>query len=294
MTFRQIELLIGPLTQQSGGGPSSQAFRIFTTGRQDELRVRFNIKKTILGAPNSSQIVIYNLKEDSRNRISANLSSVQLSVGYDDNIRKLSSGGILSSIPAPSFPQIETRINALDGYGSTTFATYNRTFSQAEPVSNVVEEIARTLPNVTIGDISVNGILGPKGGSFSGRSAASLDELADQWGFSWSVQDGVFQAISDGTSSNRVFDLNTENGTLISVLPITSGPLQQVIGTEITSILDPRIRPGDQVRVNSSVSPTLNGVYTVTNIDFAGDSHGKQWECKIQSLSTPVGGVNFI
>lgn len=292
-SFRQIELLIGPLADYQGGD-ANQAYRIVTTGDQDELHVRFNIKKTILGAPNSSTIVVDNLAENTRQRIRQNLTSAQLSVSSGQDMRIIFSGGVLSSVSTPRWPVIETSINALDGFGAMTFGQFRRTYSTSVAISDVLREIASTFPGVTVGNVDVDGFLGPKGGSYYGRAQNILDNLADNWGFSWSIQNGVFQAYQDNRTSNRSFLISHRSGTLISAVPILNGPLQQVTGVEITTRLDPRIIPGDSITLESNVAPDLDGEYKATTVEYNGDSHGTTWETKIQCLSNVFGEQAYL
>ena len=53
--IRQAEIIIGPLAEYEGRGNTSEALRIYSSGRKKDLRVQFSVKRTFGGAPNRTQ-----------------------------------------------------------------------------------------------------------------------------------------------------------------------------------------------------------------------------------------------
>lgn len=289
--IHQVEVIIGPLAEFEGQGNTNEALRIFTTGREDELRVQFNARRTFGGAPNQTDLIITNLSEDSRNRFRERLTRVEISAGYQSGrgagLRKVASGAITSSLPVDNPPEIETVITALDGFGGMSRGVFRKSFGPGVAIADVVRDIASAMPGVTVGGapLNIEGKLGASGRTFAGRAAEILDNLAAQWGFSWSVQSGVFQAVDDTTPLATIHTLSYRDGSLRSVKPLLSGPMQIQTGVEIVGALNPRINPGEQVRVESNINPSLDGVYTIHEHDLAGDSHGDVWESIFRSIS---------
>ncbi len=289
--IRQVELIIGPLAEFEGRGNTNEAFRIFSSGRTSDLRVQFTARRTIGGAPNQTDLVITNLSEDSRARFLNRLTRVEISAGYQQGegagLRKVASGAITSTQPVDNPPDIETLITALDGFGGMSRGVFRKSFGPGVAVADVVRDIASSMPGVTIGSetLNIEGKLGASGRTFAGRAAEILDNLAAQWGFSWSVQSGVFQAVDDTTPLAKVHTLSYRDGSLRSVKPLLSGPMQIQTGVEIVGALNPRINPGEQIRVESKINPSLDGVYTVHEHDLAGDTHGETWESVYRSIS---------
>lgn len=285
--IRQAELLIGPLSEDAGGGPTSQALRIFSDGSRTGLRVSFSVKKTLISAPNASEIKVYNLAPNSRERIRASLARVRLNVGWQNvGISTLTNGGLLSAVTEKQGPDFITSFQALDGYGGQVKGVANDTFEGAQGVSEVVRTLAAKMPGVQIGRIDIDGRLGGRGRVFSGRASEELDKMARQYGFSWSVQNGVFQAIQDNRSFNRVHLISYRDRNLVKASPVLNGPMQQLTGVEITAILDPRVSPGDTVQLESQNNAQLNGRYKVHEIDYDGDTYDQTWLMVIRSFKT--------
>ncbi len=290
--IHRAEVLVGPLSEQEGGGPRNQALKIIGNGADTSLRVQFNVQKTLAGAPNKINIQITGLKEETRRRIQRGLTNVSLSVGYERgelaDMRELAKGGVLTCLPFGTMPDIITDINALDGFAGRAQGVYRKSFSGPVPVRDVVLDVARAMPGVIVSEstITVEGTLGPKGGTFAGGAADILDELGDQWGFSWSVQNGVFQALDDDRPLSRIILASWRDGSLLDVKPTLTGPEQMQTSIEARIRLNASIDPGVQVKIESKVNSALNGVYPVHTVEAAGDTHGDLWETKIQSFVT--------
>lgn len=283
--LRYCEVIIGPLADWQGGGPANQAVRIVADGTMRNLRVAFSAQKGITGSPNTLDMEITGLSLATMQSVRGNLSRIQAIAGFEssaDSAAIVSTGAILAAIPQRRDPDTVLTIKALDGYGGMVRGSYSRSFDGRTPISSVVADMAAQLPGVTVGQIDVDGQLFQKGQQFAGATTTQLNRMADQYGFSWSVQDGVFQAISDQRDSGRIFTFTSERN-LISAVPILNGPLAANVGVEIEAKFDARMKPGDRMVIDSRVNPALNGSYKVTSVSLAFDSHGPA-SLKAQSL----------
>lgn len=283
--LRYCEVIIGPLADWQGGGSTGEAIRVIADGTSENLRVAFNVVKGITGSPNKIDVAIWGLSQKTRMAIRGNLTKIQIMAGYSSSassIALVASGGILAAIPERQGPDIVLKLTALDGFGGMVRGAYSRAFSGQTPVSAVVGDIAASMPGVTVGLIDLDGNLFQKGQQFSGASADQLNSLGDQYGFSWSVQDGVFQAVGDDRDTGRTF-LFTSESNLISAVPLLNGPMAENVGVEVVAKFDARMKPGDQMIIQSSVNPLLDGSYKVTSVNLQFDSHGFA-SIKVQSM----------
>ncbi|MNQ33043.1 hypothetical protein D3C85_464630 [compost metagenome] len=286
--LRYCELIIGPLADWQGGGSTGEAIRIVADGTNQNLRVAFNASKTIAGSPNKIDIAVWGLSQRTIQSIRGNLSRVQIMAGYlssGSSAGLVASGAILAVIPERQGPDIVLKMTALDGYGGMVRGAYSRAFAGQTPVASVVSDVASALPGVTVGLIDVDGNLFQKGQQLSGSTTDQLNKLADQYGFSWSVQDGIFQAVSDKRDTGREF-LFTSERNLISAVPLLNGPTADNVGVEITAKFDARMKPGDRMTIQSAVNPSLNGSYKSTSVNLSFDSHGAA-SLRAQSLKVP-------
>lgn len=278
--LRRCELIIGPLADWQGGSGVGDAIRIVADGTNERLRVAFSATKTLTGDPNKCEVMIYNLSTSLRQAMRGELLRVQVLAGYESSEPALVAYGALQeSVSTRSGADIITKLVILDGYGGMVRGVYSRSWGGAVPVSRVVEDIAKSLPGVTVGRVSVPGSLGARGASLVGSATSQLNRLADQFGFSWSVQDGVFQAVSDSgtTGTVQVFDADVN---LIGATPKLDGTST---GVEIAARFTPGVKPGDIVRVRSRVAPDLSGDYKASSVALSFDSHGAA-DIKIQAF----------
>ncbi len=275
--LRYCELVVGPLADwQNNGGNRNQAIKIVADGSNKNLRIGFNANKTITGEPNKIDILVYNLSNQTRQAIRSNLTKIELIAGYEssrDSVGLVASGAIMSVVSRRQGSDIITNITAYDGYGGMVRGAYSRAFASGTSLAQAVRDVAGTIAGVTVGKINVTGNLPAKGIALSGSSTAQLNKLADQFGFSWSVQDGIFQAISDKSDSGNGFSFSSQSN-LITCVPLLNGPLQVQVGVEIAAKFDARMKPGDRMIVQSDVAPQLSGTYKATSVGLAFDSHG--------------------
>lgn len=274
--LRFCELLIGPLADYQGRGNVNEAIQIIADGTSSRLRVQFNAQKGITGTPNKTDVKIYGLSRETRQAIRSGLTRVQISAGYSSSPESatiVTVGGLMSAMTMRETADMVTALSVLDGGGAIARGAYSRAFSGGTPVSSVVRDLAASLPGVTIGQIDLGGLLAAKGLQLSGSSSAQLDRLADQFGFSWSIQNGVFQAIQDDRDSGDAFVFSS-GSNLVACVPVLEGPTQQQAGIKVVAKFDARMKPGDRMIVESQVSPELSGAYKCTSINLSFDSHG--------------------
>lgn len=290
--IREVQLFIGPLTQKDNNKDLTQALVIKSSGKNTEQRLSFKVQKNSMGNPSLSSITVYNLSSDTRQIIAKAGTAINLQVGYQQGgvgLLTLAAGSVASTISERDGAEIKTTINSFDGLDGLAFGKFNRSYKNQVLLSKIVEDIAVSLPGITIQTNSVdlgNQKIGRKGAVLTGRSYNLLNNLAHQWGFSWFTEQGLFRAQFDTNTDGNVYDISTIAGNLIHATPRIDNVLQTVTGVEIVAVLDPRIQPFDNVKLTSTVTPSLNNTYKVTNIEFVGDTHGDSWVCVIQCLFT--------
>lgn len=281
--IRQIELLVGPLTEQEGGGPVNQGILLRSDGGRNDIAIDFRVRKTLNSAANETSVNIYNLREDIRNRIRVNSSRLKLSVGYANvGLSTLSTGAILYAETDDTGVDFTTSLEARDGLGSQSISVTNRSFVGGTNIASVVASVAGDLVGVATGRIDVDGILGMGGLSVSDSTASALDGLGRQYGYSWSIQDGEFQALSDQRPFARQLVLNVENRNLIKAVPKVWGVQTVTSGLDIDAILDPFVRPGDRVQLTTRGNQRLDGLYKIHTVEFIGGTYTQNWTMKLE------------
>lgn len=288
--LRKIDVTLGPL-EEWRGADKGQVIGMTSDGTPGGLRIACKIEKTLMGVAKSSTITLYNLAGDTRGAIQAGLSKITVMAGYANGEQPMAfQGSVMAVAQERSGSDILTKIEAIPGYGAMVRGVTSATWGERTPVRQVVIDLAKNLPGVTVDPTKITGIDGQIDGggySYAGSTKSALSRLAEEQGFSWSVNDGVFQAVGDdSTMGDGAWLLNGDGGPLISVSPIQAGPPQITPGVTIKAIYVPGIVPGQKVEVRSTISPKLNGFYKVGSISINLDAYSPSWNMDIQSTKT--------
>ena len=279
---------VGPLEEWRGGGNSNLAVSFLGDGSQNSFRIKFNIVKHVVSTGTPSTITIFNLSDGLRKALQKRNIQVSLSVGWaNTDLVLLFTGSLLASISRGG-PDIQTDLICMAGHGGLSRTVVSETYAGGMSVKSIVHDLAKKIPGVTIDpkniDIPEVKRMGGQGFSFVGTVNESLDKLSRVYGFSWHIDNKVFYAISDKTPFGTGIPLiSYKNGFLLKVEPILTSPFQIRSGVVINSLLNPAIKPGGRVQVESKLAPELNNIYTAHSVNYAGDTGGSQWECRIES-----------
>lgn len=286
---RELELYIGPLQEWKGTAVNSQSLQIISNGDVGTLKVQARIQKNCVSAPNLSTISIWNLDRNTINSLRrAGGVSVNLYAGFQGEAKELVyAGGIQAIQVSRQGPDIVTTLICLTGGANLARATTSKTYTYKVPVADVVRELAETIPGVVADptNINVTGTIGYAGWSFIGSTKEALDKLAYQFGFSWSIQDGKFVAISDGRTTGQGILLNAANG-LKKVSPRLTGLMQYQEGVDIEGLYVPNVGPNKLIKIKSEVNPECNGNWTCHTIDYDLCPKDNSWDMHITSFLT--------
>jgi len=252
---RRVELTVAPISGGSG---------LKVTGA----RISFASKKTSTSAPNKSTISVYNLNSASRALVSTAGQGVILKAGYNDLLSTEVVGRVsrVEHVPAP--PDIITKIEVIDGKTDLYGSTFSRSYSSGASKIQVFRDILAAMPNTDVGLLTASGLDGNISGplALSGRARVVADKLASAWGFEWSVQDGVANALD--TTGTRI--------PLVSAWKFspTTGlldvPARTDRGCSFTTFLTPTA-VGDPVILKSDA---VSGNFKIESRSSKGDTHG--------------------
>lgn len=273
MWIRTVEVIVG-------------ALRFFGDGGNEGFRIQFTVSKSILGYPNTATITITNLKNDTIDQLLKKGLPVELSIGHaDTGIVRLFKGDLQSTIPSRAGTERETVIQCLDGGSPIAYSKGQKVFD-ITPVADIVEYLASDVMGLDIGKIDVDGETGFKGRVVAGSAKRELDDLAREFKFSWSVQDGEFFAIHDDKVIPVVWEMSRATG-LQSAKQVFSGPYQTENGVELQALINPRMFPNHVIDLiwneGSDFPAGIAGKYKVHNMNFFGSTHDNDWTMNLQS-----------
>lgn len=248
--------------------------------RQHELKIAFDVSKSISSQANSATIKIWNLAESSRNAIGKELDNITLEAGYmppsgGDNVGTIFRGQMRDVEHTREGPDIITTLSCGDGDKAFRRATISKTYPAGTKVEDVVEGIYDELEKegVARGEWRFPDGAPPYRRPYSmcGSCKRELDTIGRGRGFLWSVQNGVMEVIpADGFIGGLV--LITPQTGMMDVPTLTDN------GVKVSCLLNAEIRPGRRVRIESEVLEmnAEGGVYRVAEAIYSGGNHDER------------------
>ena len=286
MEKHELEIYIGPFMEwQDKKLNKQQAIKLISNGNVDTLKISVNISKSIASVEDTCTIQIYNLSEDTRNAFRRGLS-VNIFAGEEGMEKELVyKGGITRSLTLKNGPNIITNITCLTAQGGILMAKTAKSYSEGVNIKDIVTELAGGIEGVTIDptNIDIDGTTGYAGFTFIGQTKDALNNLAKQYGFSWSINDGIFRAKKDGkfTSSNIIL---SDANVLRKVSPRTDGPWSLQEGVDILARYMPNVGPWKRIQVISGLNKKMSGTYSCHQIEYALDPKSNEWDMHIVDM----------
>lgn len=280
--------------QGSGGGfivnPSSKV-------ELHELKVAFSVSKSLSSTQNSAEIKLWNLNEGHRNAVGKEFDDITLEAGYmppdgGGNVGIIFKGQIRDVEHTREGPDIITTLTCGDGDKAFRRATTSKSYPKGTPVKTVVEDIYKDLKKQGIGKGEWKFPDGMRENyerpyAACGSCKRELDTIGRSNNFYWSIQNGVLEIVpGDGYLGGMVY-LSPETG-MIDVPAITDN------GVRVSALLNPDVRPGRRVRVESQVLGMngANGEYRVSSCQFSGDNREGHFKVDITGEKVNGGKVD--
>lgn len=251
------------------------------------LRVRFELTKTLLGYPNRGKIEIYNLSRENQARISKKYSKVTFVGGYEDNTKQVFQAQLINFYKS-NIPPSRTFILILgSGQLSWQDSVFSRTYREGVAPATIIKEVVDSFEGVIPGNIETDPSWSPKlsGLTLTGSSKRLMDQLAKDYNFDWAETDGQIDVIPRGVAlTDRPVHLITPFTGLIG------SPVLTELGADFRTLLNPEMLPGRKLELRSEfaelaqsdlefrqVETNADGVYKCMEIRMIGDTHERDW-----------------
>jgi len=240
-------------------------------GEFSQLKIEFDVEKTVSGVPNKATIKIWNLTKSSRNTLKKELDEIKLESGYvyAGNRGLIFKGFTRDVTHERKGTDIITTLKCGDGDKSQRKSHVAKTYNTKTPVKDIILDIQKQMKGVTLGEIKLPEKVTPsdRAMTFITTPQRALNELGRTYGFYWSIQNGSLEIIpADGALSGVVY-ITPETG-MIGVPTITDS------GVIVQALLNPDVRPGRQIYVKSETTDEAgqSGLYRVSSVAFSGDN----------------------
>ena len=252
------------------------------------LRVNFEITKSILSFPNLARITLYNPNQDTLSALEEKYTRIVLNAGYEGDLRLLFKGDVRNVFQTKTGRDRLLTIYSGDGEKSWQNATFNKTLSENLSIKSAIEEVLKTFSDVNIGTLQGLPQVADKlrGQVLSGSSKDIMDNFAEEYGFSWSIQDEevIITPDQEPLEGDEAVSVTAATGMIGS-------PTITEIGVDVTTLLNPRLLPNRGFIIeslNADVAignlffrnikrTSAEGLYKIQEVIFRGDSRDGDW-----------------
>lgn len=270
----------------------------------ENLRIKFDVVKTVDFTPNTATIQIYNLSPNSQARISNEFDEVQVFAGYQGTVPQIFRGNIVRAQHTREVNDHITTIEAADGDHDFRTAVMNETLSAGTTSSQLIDRAVASFKGVgdtTKGFVDIPNTALFRGKVMSGNTRDVLHNVAKEHGSNWSIQDGQLIFVkTNGKLPNEAVVLRSDTGLI-------STPEVDDKGIALTCLLNPTLRINGAVKLDNNALrykvqkerarsvnfveiPTTpvkldkDGIYKVLRLEHLGDTHGNEWISKVECI----------
>lgn len=263
-------------------------------------RLKFSIDKGSENNANKGTISIYNLSQDTRNFVEKSGLFVILKAGFQDAISTIFSGDILKGKHERSGPDITTTLECGDGEFALRDAIVNIGLGPGAKNTQVIEMAVAAITAFSVSrgfTETIPSTTYNQGFTYSGPAKALLKEQLKAVGMEFHIQDGELNIMTpDKTDQQIAVEVTPDTG-------LVGFPTKTPEGVDFTCLLNPFLRPGRAVKIESkqfqgafgsqsgvaSASVVHSGsVVRVRRVVHEGDTDDGTWLSKVECVS--VGG----
>jgi len=273
--LRKAELVVGQKIAATNGPVEPVDAKLFRT------RINFSVNQDTSGNANKAKIKVYNLSEESRTFLEQKDLVVFLNVGYETSeLSNLFFGDIdaKNGIHVErSGPDIITTIEAGDAEKILREANIQIGLAKGATNLQIIAAAAAKLKVATSFKTAIKNVIFQSGYSYSGSVKSLLNDMGKQAGFEWSIQNGEILIAGPKETDGQEAVFVSDRSGLIGFPTKTQ---EKVI---FKSLINPKIRPGRAVRLESKIFLKDSGANVkVEKTDFNGDTHEGSWEVKVE------------
>lgn len=255
-----------------------------------DLKIEFDVEKTISGVPNAGTVRVYNLSAAHRQAVGKEFDSVQLEAGYQGT----GTGIILKGRIREVFHQrdetdVITEVKVGDGDEAERKGYVAKTYPTGTKIKDIVEDIRQNgMPGISRGELKgLDDLPSTKRPlTLVSGTRRAMDQLGRSHNFYWSYQNEALETIpADGFLDQRVV-ISARTG-MIGVPTVTDN------GISVQCLLDPAIRPNRLIEVISDVLDMNGkpGTYRVNGLRYYGDNMDGDFAVDVEGQTVSGGKV---
>lgn len=250
----------------------------------NNLRVAFQIEKTLRRTPNKCRIQVTNLASQTRAEFKKKPLYARLEVGYDGQLERIFAGDVHHAPSTREGADWTTQIEVLDGLRALRFGRISKSLKSGATALNAVRVTAKELGLTLRLSSAVQAELGAQfssGVSMQGSAADVMSRLLEPYGVNWSIQDGRLQVLLDSEVNSTTTEVLISQDTGMIGSPEYGDPPERgkPPTLKVKVLIYPSIQPGGAIRIDAR---EVKGRFKVLAVSHHGDTHGADWETEIE------------
>ena len=185
-------------------------------------------------------------------------------------------GDVVKTVQKIESPDIITTIEVADGDNKYRNARLEKGYPPNTKLNPVFDDLEKSIGLSRGVREGVPEKTYAHGLTLSGLSRDHLDVLTRSNGLEWSVQDETLQIIPEGQGTSESLILLSPDSGLIG------SPNKTKKGVEFISLIQPKLRPGRRVQVDSRL---VKGIFKIRKVTHEGDSHEGDFLSKCEATT---------
>jgi hypothetical protein len=247
-----------------------------------ELRIQFAVKKTLGKSPNECKFTATNLNAATRAEVEGPVEHwvATLAAGHAGVARHLFTGDVMLAFSEKKGADWETEFTLKDGgraFANARVTSPAGSYQTGTPVLRALQDLAKamgmTLPESISNEPAFREKFA-KGHVLRDQVRDELTQLLAAAGYSWSIQDGRLQIVSDTSTVGVERELSAATGMIGSpTFERVKGGKKKAAFTKanVNNILYPELTPGGTVRLQAR---SHSGRLRMEEVQHKGDTHG--------------------
>ena len=243
-----------------------------TTIVTNPLRVVFDAQKSIFGGLNTLNMQIYNLKKENSQAFlkdpeQQKVLRVTLKVGYQDRLETLFIGDVFRGFVGRQNTDIVNSLQIIDGGQGGTYGYVSQTVKTRAEVNAT---LIQNMPGVTRGTITQQSeLIRPR--VLVGNCNKIFQQQLNPSN-SYFIDNGEIYILNgDEYLANYISVVSPETGLI-------NTPQRENSLVSFETIMNPVMKLGGLVDLQSTTASYLNGIYRVQQIVTKGDNYGQDWK----------------
>lgn len=255
-----------------------------------DLRIDFDITKTIGSKQNTGSVTIYNLSAKRRGQLGEEFDTIEVEAGYRGGDKAIILNANIRDVRhTKETADIKTTIECGDGDKGVNKGAHSKTYPKNTKPIEIVRDLVQQMPGVKLGRMEGLDELPAykRPVSVFGWAHRELDQLSREHKFYWSIQNGVFQAIAHDRDLGGTVIISKETG-MVGIPEITDK------GVHVKTLLEPQIAPGTRIDVRSGFLDSNSGrdkratdqgggLFRVATVKFTGSNRDQAYYADIEA-----------